>query len=800
MKTLNFENSYAKNEQGNIIGPITQQKMAENDGTAVTVICITYNHEKFIAQALDSFLMQKTNFKFKVFVGEDCGPDKTADIVREYAEKYPDIIIPFIREHNIGAQRNLIDLCQRAASPYIAFCEGDDYWIDEYKLQKQFDYLEKHKDIPVCVMQTEIDAPADWFLRSWYKEVNRKLIIPDSIPTFKKQDNYSAEYYISKNIGQTSTFFFRWNYDLKIPEEYYKGLIGDVPLLLMQLGNNKIGYIANVGSVYRINEGSAFFNKDMDSLFLKTRLSYVHWISYFLKYAKENFPKYPIVALENRLKLESANYLNKLVQINDTEKITEFFAKYPEAGKVSLNAYLSFYRDSQQLTNNWTWEGYKLVVRNRYYRNALRPYVFIVKKIQHLKNKVKPKLRNLVSFICYWIFSIVPKKKNIWVFSGFNKRGYMDNCKYLYEWVIEHHPEIDAYWLTLDNSVYNKLKSENKPVLRMRTWTCIKKMSQAKVAFTDHFVMSDYDNFSGFNDNVKVVQLWHGVGLKAIGNLENTDVSGVMFSSDMFSKKNENIIKRIKKKLLYFRHAYFREKFEKYFILVCPGNERVLQIAKPWHITQEQCFFSGHPRNIFLHLHKKSKENYIKILYAPTYRWNSEKEKNMIDNLIKAFDLIEKTMKDLDGQFVIRLHPHTWRNYAGQINNALKNYQHIIYDTEKDIYTTLVSYSIIISDYSSIAYDFVLLNRPIIFYCPDLEEFIKNEDKLNYDYMAYSPGPKTKNWKDTLLEVKKYVSDPEKDSEWRLKIRNEFYKMDVNDQNNSERIVNEVKKRLGMSM
>ena len=127
MKTLNFENSYAKNEQGNIIGPITQQKMAENDGTAVTVICITYNHEKFIAQALDSFLMQKTNFKFKVFVGEDCGPDRTADVVKEYARKYPDIIVPFIREHNMGAQRNLIDLCQRATSPYISFCEGDDY-------------------------------------------------------------------------------------------------------------------------------------------------------------------------------------------------------------------------------------------------------------------------------------------------------------------------------------------------------------------------------------------------------------------------------------------------------------------------------------------------------------------------------------------------------------------------------------------------------------------------------------------------------------------------------------------------
>ena len=96
---------------------LTEQKAAENDGTLVTVVCITYKHEAFIAQALDSFLMQKTDFKFKVFVGEDCGPDGTADIVREYARRYPDVIVPFIREENMGAQRNLIDLCQRATSP-----------------------------------------------------------------------------------------------------------------------------------------------------------------------------------------------------------------------------------------------------------------------------------------------------------------------------------------------------------------------------------------------------------------------------------------------------------------------------------------------------------------------------------------------------------------------------------------------------------------------------------------------------------------------------------------------------------
>ena len=146
-------------------GPsLTERKVLDNDNTMV--VCITYKHEEFISQALDSFLAQKTNFKFKVFVGEDCGPDGTADILREYAEKYPDIIVPFIREQNMGAQRNLIDLCQRATSPYIAFCEGDDYWVDEYKLQKQVDYMQIHPEIRVCCTQTEVIAPDDWHLRT----------------------------------------------------------------------------------------------------------------------------------------------------------------------------------------------------------------------------------------------------------------------------------------------------------------------------------------------------------------------------------------------------------------------------------------------------------------------------------------------------------------------------------------------------------------------------------------------------------------------------------------------------------
>lgn len=93
------------------------------ENVKVTVVCITYHHEEYIRESLDSFLMQKTDFDYQIFVGEDHGMDRTAEIVREYAQKYPDKIVAFLREDNMGAQRNLIDLCERAKSPYLAFCD-----------------------------------------------------------------------------------------------------------------------------------------------------------------------------------------------------------------------------------------------------------------------------------------------------------------------------------------------------------------------------------------------------------------------------------------------------------------------------------------------------------------------------------------------------------------------------------------------------------------------------------------------------------------------------------------------------
>lgn len=121
----------------------------------VSISCITYNHENYIAEAIDSFLMQKTTFNYEILIYDDASTDRTADIIREYENSYPDIIKVIYQKENqyskgitrIGYTYN----DSRAQGKYIALCEGDDYWIDPNKLQKQIEYLESNPKCAMCV-------------------------------------------------------------------------------------------------------------------------------------------------------------------------------------------------------------------------------------------------------------------------------------------------------------------------------------------------------------------------------------------------------------------------------------------------------------------------------------------------------------------------------------------------------------------------------------------------------------------------------------------------------------------------
>ena len=116
----------------------------------VSIVCITYNHEPYLRQALDGFLMQRTTFPVEIILAEDCSSDGTRAICEEYLVKYPDKIKYIYRDHNVGYNENEYEAMCAADGKYIAYCEGDDYWTDPQKLQKQVDFLEAHPDYSVC--------------------------------------------------------------------------------------------------------------------------------------------------------------------------------------------------------------------------------------------------------------------------------------------------------------------------------------------------------------------------------------------------------------------------------------------------------------------------------------------------------------------------------------------------------------------------------------------------------------------------------------------------------------------------
>ncbi|MBR4833498.1 MAG: glycosyltransferase [Thermoguttaceae bacterium] len=129
-----------------------------NDNVKVTVWCLAYNHEKYIRTALEGFVNQKTNFAYEVIIHDDASTDKTAEIIREYEEKFPQIIKPIYQTQNqyqLGVLKSLNFLLPNLKGCYVAFCEGDDYWCDENKLQVCYDCLEADDKLAICVHKTQ---------------------------------------------------------------------------------------------------------------------------------------------------------------------------------------------------------------------------------------------------------------------------------------------------------------------------------------------------------------------------------------------------------------------------------------------------------------------------------------------------------------------------------------------------------------------------------------------------------------------------------------------------------------------
>jgi glycosyltransferase involved in cell wall biosynthesis/RimJ/RimL family protein N-acetyltransferase len=212
----------------------------------VSVFMITYNHEPYIGQAIESILAQKTNFDFDIVIGEDCSTDNTRKIVLGYAEKKPGKIKPLLHEQNIGAIANQMAVFSACTGKYIAICEGDDYWTDPLKLQKQVDFLEANPEYGLVYSDfkiidkegNDIDQPAHKSIRERY------------------QEGYVFTELLKGNFINTCSVVFRKELmpgDIYVSEKSW--FIYDYWLWLRVATKSKIHFINEATAAYRFHDG-----------------------------------------------------------------------------------------------------------------------------------------------------------------------------------------------------------------------------------------------------------------------------------------------------------------------------------------------------------------------------------------------------------------------------------------------------------------------------------------------------------------------------------------------------------------
>ena len=209
----------------------------------VSIVCITYNQEKYIAQAIKSFLMQKTNFDVEIIISDDCSTDSTPQIIEEYAKKNPNIK-PILREKNIGAINNYIETLALATGEYVIVNEGDDYFSDENKLQKQVEFLDANPDYTICFHPV---------LRYFENDTKRNDIFPTE-DMKRRISEFTFDNLLRENFMQTNSVMYRWNAVKNIAKVFPRDILpGDWYLHLLFAKEGKIKCLEEVMSVYRIN-------------------------------------------------------------------------------------------------------------------------------------------------------------------------------------------------------------------------------------------------------------------------------------------------------------------------------------------------------------------------------------------------------------------------------------------------------------------------------------------------------------------------------------------------------------------
>ena len=212
----------------------------------LTIYCLSFNHSKYLRKTLDGFISQKTQYKYEVILHDDASTDESQNIIKEYANKYPQIIKPIFQKQNQYSKGvNIYNtfIKPQLRGKYISQCEGDDFWCDPNKIELQISYLEKHPECSLCVANTRKIDESGKDINSLFNKCNKEM-------------DYCADDVIAAGGGglfHTSTFMYRQSLRDEMPSDFKMKGIGDYPLAIYLATRGNVHYFPQIMSKYRVS-------------------------------------------------------------------------------------------------------------------------------------------------------------------------------------------------------------------------------------------------------------------------------------------------------------------------------------------------------------------------------------------------------------------------------------------------------------------------------------------------------------------------------------------------------------------
>ena len=361
------------------------------------------------------------------------------------------------------------------------------------------------------------------------------------------------------------------------------------------------------------------------------------------------------------------------------------------------------------------------------------------------------------------------KEKNTWVFGAWKGNSYSDNTRYLFEYTLQHHPEINAYWVTKNEKIFKYLKELRRPVLLYPSKEADRVIATASFLFQTEGYKDTGEYPVG---RAKVIQLWHGISCKAFN----------WFSNYSLIQKLMILVENGNRKEFYWTSTsrFYTVFFERVF-----------------NVPERRFLKCGYPRCDSFVVNKqsslvtsiKSKGFRYVGLYLPTHRnWGADFDNTFVVN---GLQLLDSELENSKICLIFKPHP----NEVSLFSSAGKSFKNIIVLNgntvdEADVYQYLYKCDFLVSDYSSVIYDYLIVNKPIILFPYDLERYQKEDGGLIEEYFSKPVGPMVNTWKD-LSDMLRQLLETD---DWQDRRMDAYrYFNEYNNDNNCESLIEMLK-------